>query len=388
MQLQASDIWDGLDRAVVKGMVVQEGDRFRLGESVRDYAREQVSGEDDARTRNRHFSFFAEMAIDTEHRVRGPKQRFWLNAFQNESENLRAALDWAFHNADLFAAGQEMLYNVTPFYFIRGAFAEALRWYEIALSLPVSSDHDLRSRLFRRAGLMALYNDDAQSKLWLQTALEEARMSGVEATIADALYSYGNYLHVHRRFDESLPYLLESLQQFRKLHDVYGMGFALARLGTTAFLTGDFDKARAHFNECLAVRTESEDTRGIGASFALLSALAMQQGEVAQAKGLCREALALFAELGTELDFADSLLVAAWIGALENKPQIAATLIGFSDTVSQNHNVRRDPAELEDYRRANEETRRRLDAEMFHEKWSAGRNLNVAQALELAKQVL
>ena len=82
------------DKSLLEVDVV-EG-RFRLLETIRQYAREQLlaAGEAEA-VRNRHLAFFLQYAKQAEPKLRSAKQLAWLDRLETEHDNLRTALAWA-----------------------------------------------------------------------------------------------------------------------------------------------------------------------------------------------------------------------------------------------------------------------------------------------------
>ncbi|MFI7357846.1 AfsR/SARP family transcriptional regulator [Streptomyces avidinii] len=110
-----------LDRLVERSLVVlvdrPEGDRrYRLLESVKEYARERLrAAGEEAGTRARHGTYYRELALRAEPLLRGPHQRLWL-----------ARLDAA--EAELYPAVQEALAHGRPVPALRTARALARYW--------------------------------------------------------------------------------------------------------------------------------------------------------------------------------------------------------------------------------------------------------------------
>ena len=88
---------DLLTTLVEKSLVVleSEGGRYRLLETVRQYAQERLneSGEGDA-TRARHLAFYLALAEKARPELVGPEQGAWLARLDLERENLLAAHAW------------------------------------------------------------------------------------------------------------------------------------------------------------------------------------------------------------------------------------------------------------------------------------------------------
>ncbi|MBB4702682.1 ATP-binding protein [Sphaerisporangium siamense] len=99
--LPGEDVLDVLARLVDKSLVVREGVRYRMLETVRAYAAERLaeSGERDA-VRRAHAGFFLELAATADPELRRARQVEWLAVLSAEHDNLTAALRWAIDSAD------------------------------------------------------------------------------------------------------------------------------------------------------------------------------------------------------------------------------------------------------------------------------------------------
>ncbi len=95
-KLPAERVPDLLSRLVDRSLVVREGDRFRLLESVAAYCAERLAeaGEENA-VRARFVRYCTESAERESERLRGPEQRCALDRLNAETVNLRRALDLA-----------------------------------------------------------------------------------------------------------------------------------------------------------------------------------------------------------------------------------------------------------------------------------------------------
>ncbi|MGA3219501.1 MAG: LuxR family transcriptional regulator, partial [Acidimicrobiales bacterium] len=149
----------GLLSALVDKSLVQvneEGDRYRLLETIRAYAAEELAaaGEDIA-TRDRHLSFFAELADEAENGMWTTALPSWLVVLDPEHDNLRAALDWSLASGQL-DTGARLLYGIGQLLFIRCFRAEGRRRCEELLA------HDLapvrRAELYYWAACLAQFS--------------------------------------------------------------------------------------------------------------------------------------------------------------------------------------------------------------------------------------
>ena len=92
-RLDPLDLVDGLTRLVDRSLVIVDRDtmRYRMLETIRQYAREQLiaAGEASA-VADRHFAVYAALAIESEEPTRGPAMVDWLDRLDAELDNLGA----------------------------------------------------------------------------------------------------------------------------------------------------------------------------------------------------------------------------------------------------------------------------------------------------------
>ena len=98
--LDAADVVDVLGQLVDKSLVVVDevdgGVRYRLLETIRQYARERLDASDDPVTlRRRHADHYVTLAEAAGPHLRGREHLEWTNVIARDIDNIRAALDWA-----------------------------------------------------------------------------------------------------------------------------------------------------------------------------------------------------------------------------------------------------------------------------------------------------
>jgi predicted ATPase/class 3 adenylate cyclase len=178
----AGDDWDTLDTLeslAEKSLVVADiGDgeqRFRLMESIREYARERLDGDDEtaaalerhART-FREFSDRAYVEWDTE-----PDAR-WLHRYTLELDNVRAALEWSFAGAERFETGASLAASAAPLFMRLSLLREGVSWCERALAQAEDVSIPVAARLHYAASM--LYHNLQMDERALKSANEAVRL--------------------------------------------------------------------------------------------------------------------------------------------------------------------------------------------------------------------
>jgi predicted ATPase/DNA-binding SARP family transcriptional activator len=132
---QDQDLWgteDLLAALVEKSLVVRAGDRYRLLETVREYALEQ-NQTDPAR----HAAYYVALAEQNEPLLRGPLQLEALKVFDAERANFDAAQAWAVREDELIAR-RMMAARTWHWLVMTKRFEEIWRWAPLTPDDPLS----------------------------------------------------------------------------------------------------------------------------------------------------------------------------------------------------------------------------------------------------------
>ncbi|MDA3647476.1 winged helix-turn-helix domain-containing protein [Saccharopolyspora indica] len=132
--IPAPRVLELLARLVDRSLVVRDGDRFRLLESVSAYSAERLAeaGERDA-VRDRFVHHYLELAERADRELRGPEQQRHLARLDAETANLRRALDLAIQGEQAEAA-LRLVNALTWYWYLRGRHGEARRSLQAALA--------------------------------------------------------------------------------------------------------------------------------------------------------------------------------------------------------------------------------------------------------------
>jgi len=270
----SDEVLDVLTSLVEKSLVIyEEGDggaRYRLLETVRQYARERLmeSGEMEA-VRGQHGAYFLALAREARPQLLGPEQKAWFDRLEREHDNLRAGLAWFREEADGAQAGLQMAESLWQFWHIRGYLREGREWLQGALARP------------------------------------EAQAPTAER--AKALNGAGNLASTQGDYAAARTLYEESLAIHQQLEDRLGIATAIGNLARVAYLRHDFPGARQRFEESLAIRQEMGDRRGIALSLNNLANVYHAEGDNAMAHRLYEEALATWRALGDTTNIAYAL---------------------------------------------------------------------------------
>ena len=311
--------------------------RFRMLETMREFAREQCAEEAFAALSRRHTAYFSQLAKQAEPELKGQQQADWLQRLEREHDNFCAALIQCQQSEaeDDKRTGLEIAAALWRFWYVRGHLSEGRKWFRLLLpSAPPDKADALQAKAWNSAGCLAWgQNDLDAARKMLETSLGMQRKLGDAIRIASALNNLGlvaraqgdcvaaicyhrealdiqrqnqdwrevalslnNLANVHaERGDDLTAQALysESVELWRKLEDKWGLALALSNLGSVSQRLGQYDTSRAFLMEGLAIRRQLNDKTGTAMSLTTLGMLACETRNFAAAANFHAEALRL-----------------------------------------------------------------------------------------------
>jgi predicted ATPase/DNA-binding SARP family transcriptional activator len=295
------DLLDGLvDQSLVLVDAVAGGLRYRMLETVRQYARDRLleAGEAEA-VQERHRDWFLMLAEEAEQGLGGESQTTWLDRLEVEHDNLRAALVWC-GTCGQGEAGLRLGGALGRFWERRGYYwTEGRAHLAGLLALPEAATRTAaRGRALNSAGTLARFQGDpVAARVLLEESLAIFRELENKEDIAWSLRSMANLAHDETEYGRARAPLEESLAIFRELGNKRGIAYALNDLGWVVRAQGDYEAARALLEESLAIWGELVDKNGLANSLLGLAHIAQATGDSQKAKALLEEGVALIREI-------------------------------------------------------------------------------------------
>ncbi|HEY3674832.1 MAG TPA: adenylate/guanylate cyclase domain-containing protein [Candidatus Tumulicola sp.] len=290
----ATDDWDTLDRLeslTEKSLVVAdvgEGEqRYRLMESIREYARERLNGEDEeVATLDRHartfreFSDLAYVEWDTQ------PGAGWLQRYALELDNLRVALQWSFEDEARLETAASLAASSAPLFMRLSLLREGVAWCERALANEGDVSANVGARL-RYAASMLYHN------------------LGMD--------------------DRALTCANEAAQIYERVGDERGLTRALSQVAYESAVRGNFlDAVRAAERALEKARTAGD--RRLLAATLQRCAMVTESTDLPLTRERYREAIDIFRTLGREDEMARAMLWWADAEGVSGNPQAAVAI--------------------------------------------------------------
>ena len=384
--LAPAKVTDGLQELADKSMIQIEpgidGDtRYRLLETIRDYAAGKLTSTDQARLRELHLAFYSRLTEEAfEARLhRGAMaehRRLW-----DEMADVRAALEVAKHDLD---TELHLLGNLRKLWMIF-APQEGLRRLFGALSGRTAkpSPGYVRS-LWSLQALVGQSGHQEKSLLSPAELVELAREAGEQALVA-AGYLGRAYVaeRVNRDLDTAREYLEKAVAEFRKFGNLPDLALALASIGGVELQRGDIGGARPWVEQALEVAVEAEDDYGAVGAHYVFGWLEFLAGDREGARRHFLAALDLVAE-GDVLSVAQQVEGLA-VAGLAADPGRAVTLFGAAARFREEVQT---PVQLPWsiwLEPAMAKARTSVPEKVAERAWNSGRAMSSAQLLALAR---
>jgi predicted ATPase/class 3 adenylate cyclase len=427
--LEAAEVLDLLSRLVDRSLVLvaePNGEpRYRLLETVRQYARDRLAetGEADA-VRGRHRDWFLELAEQGEAQLQGAPQAGWLDRFELEHDNLRAALDWCRRAQEDPDPGLRLSGALWRFWDVRGFWTEGRSWLEGALTHGGDAHTGARVKALIGAAYLGFYQGDFERAAAMAgESLELSRKLGDKRGTASCLNILGFEACRLERFDRAAALSDESLALSRETGDRFGVldarvvqSFvarargdfaraadlleeivtqartlgdrwrlieALNNLGLIKREQGDYARATAVLEETLTLAQELKDKAGSAFAESNLGIVAWYQGDLPQADALFKQSLTPRIELGDKRGISTSLLGLAAVATGRGEFERAAILFAAADALRQSIGVPLPPFIRNEYERLLGTTRAALGEEPFTRAWTKGQAITPEQAATL-----
>ena len=382
--LPSADIVDLLTTLADKSLVEVEPEalgqaRYRLLETVREYAAERLAAEGEAATLERRRRDYAvreteRLAAIGMAMVPAP----WsarvdvFRRFDLEAANLNEVLGSCLADGDA-ETGLRICNAARPVWIVRGTFAEGSGWIEKLLENGDAIRDAVRGPALaslaqlqmaagsRRAGELAVSALElcwaSGEEFWVagalnlltevalhsgnldesadraEEALKVARSGGDRfnegyalGTMAAVAAARGNLREAQQRGEEALAIM-------RAIEQLWGSARALLGLGDVARLRSEFGTARDYYLEALAILREIDARPEIARSLAGLGRIAIEQWDLVSARQHLTESLRLCYASGSRIGLARSLEVLARLAAMEAEPAVGVRLAAAATAV-------------------------------------------------------
>lgn len=306
--------------------------RFRVLETLREFALERLTGAEKAAAQQRHAGHFLRFSEDRIRRIRTSEEPMALGQLEADLENVRAAMDWS-ESAREWPLCARLALALARFLQRRGYQHEALQRVRTGLRAAEA--------LGEEAALTAaeLHREYASLHLdqfrWAEAREQARRALDLFVGRADAQGAaharnlLGLAATGERAFDAARTEFRAALEQFRQLDDPVGVAIVRSNLGLLESEDphGDREAAARHWQDSQAIYGDLDYPRGMAEVLTNLGALAQEQGDLEPALRYYRDALRVEQEQRYPFGVGRALSNLGEVALLREEPEQAARLL-------------------------------------------------------------
>lgn len=289
--LETVDVLGSLiEKSFVQVDVNAEGSRFRPLDIMREYGAGELAAAGLTEPAMRaHVVYYAEFAARGRD-LPGGSAVAWHRRLDDETHNLRAALDWCVANDP--ARAVRFAIDLYPYWRVRSTVTEArARFFAL---LPAGGiDRKDRAELLCRAASLATLQDDFSESLALSSeALALYREIGDDSGIGEALFRTAEVEHRKGRLDRAKTLYEEAGRLFVSGANARGEMLCRGNLGMIARQQGDYTKAKLLLEDAHARAVASGERRYAGEFVIVMGWVNVHLEDLAVSKRLFEAALA------------------------------------------------------------------------------------------------
>jgi non-specific serine/threonine protein kinase len=387
----AIDIVSGVRRLVEKSLVeFDPRGRYRLLDSMREFAFEKLdeSGEA-AALRLRHAEVFLALAEESVKHLNGPALMSSVEQLETEQDNLRAAMQWCFHNGQR-TLGLRIACELALFWSTRGHLSEGEHWLERGLQEGEETISDaLRARALAHASALAAYRaDTARAQILQERALALRQALGDKPGIGDSLTQLGAMAVAARNPTAARRLLEEALDCFQELGNKQMVALVACHLAIVTAQLGDYVRAAILGEQSLMLVEECGVTRWLPRACLSLGLILLRRGEDERSAELLRRAVLVARETGESWSVTLGLELYAHLAVGRGQPERAVVLLGGAAAL-HDHTEGASPLGIpNEVPATTTAARNRLGASRFRRALEHGRNSRLDDLIKVLQEPL
>jgi len=320
-QSTPGSVLDGIEHLLEKSLLIKTdlpgGEPwFHMLETIHEYASEQLKNSDLHTTvKERYAEYFLELSEEGEIGIQSPKQKFWMDKFSHNHENLISVLKYFEMNDEIEKLAQ-MAGALGYFWQYKGLFSEGIFWYRRILNIELKKQI-LEDKI--NIGLGILLRESGQhkaSRKVLVNVLDSKTSNNRNRTLmkfelAWTIYRLNDFEASEEVFNTVLQWAEEQRDEPLKAKCQFGIGAIYWR-------RDDFKKAEQYYLTALVVQKAIGDPSSIAQIINNLGLLYAQTGDLDRADNSFCQSLVLFKKVG---DFANMRITLNNLGNLNFERQ-------------------------------------------------------------------
>jgi predicted ATPase/Flp pilus assembly protein TadD len=368
---------DTLASLVEKSLVRQGEDRFRMLETIREFALERLEeSREPEQVKRRHVEFFLALAEreKSEPRHQSSAQLERLDA---DHDNFRASFHFARELGDR-RLELRLASALLEFWEIRSHLSEGLERIREALDRDPDAPAEIRGHALGLGSLFAIKQGDFETARGMA---EEKRQlhaaAGDERGVGEAMHFLGLIAMEDGRFDEARTLYEQGKATRERFGDESGVQSSVHNLGLLAMIQGDYGRAHTDLESSLALARKLGSEQQEANSLCDLGFAELGDGRLDHARARLREGLASAARLGWKENVAYCLVGLGAVAVTEGELELVGHLLGQADLLVEELQLSFEPYAEAARAQVERELRSRLGDDRLEALRAEGRSLSM-----------
>jgi non-specific serine/threonine protein kinase len=370
-----------VDHSLVRQVELDDGTSwFTMLETIREFAHERLAASGDANHLHQRLAGYLRQHFEAIWLDWGNANATrWLRQCERERDNLRSALAWAVvHDPE---TALRLTVAVVSYWWQRGQFSEARRWFELGLRPADRVSDAARANALVYAGMMATEQGDVvEGQRLAEEGLALARLLGADETAALGLVVLARIAVQTQDLVHAALLYEQSVLLFRATGGRW-FGGTLGELSWVLIYLGHYDHAARFIVEALDESRRLGDAQSIAHNLNYSALLALRRGDQRRAHELLVESVTVQRPLRAPVTVAQTLEVCGWLACDQAQPERAARLLGAASKVRETMGTPLYPADRGQHDAYVRRAQAQIDAAAWDRAWAAGQALSMDEAL-------
>jgi predicted ATPase/class 3 adenylate cyclase len=328
-----------VDKSLVQIDRSQEETRYRMLESVRQYAWQKASITSEAEEiRSQYISYYLQLAEE------GEKKSYWggdttlPKRLAVDFDNFRTALVWCFEDVENYGElGLRLAGALWIVWWTFGYLNEGRDWLERAIESDITGGAP-RAKALTNLGCIAWQQGDYQiagGHTKESITIYRDQVTEDRPGLANAIHIRGHVIFDQKDYSQARSLFEESLTKYRQLEDQENILLLVSDLGMVDYHEGDYQSAKLRYEECLGIARQREDLINIVNNLLRIGDIARLERDYESAAASYEESLEILKDMELNLELASNLHKLGYIARFRGDFQKAAQLFTDSLTMQQ-----------------------------------------------------
>lgn len=299
-----------LSRLVNKSLVVAEParpqtTRYRMLDTIREYAQEKLQQSGEAEWRRRHADYFADWCTGAARLLVSLDQVLWLQRIDEEQANIRLALEWSLSEQPDTAL--RLAAAMGSFWWMRRSLGEGFEWLSRALEVETTNREYRAAALVARARLSRRRGDYATALRDAEECSAISRELGLKLELARALTMMGIVTSHNGEHEAAARFFDEAKRLAEAEGDRERLASSLNNLAVNESARGNLDVALDHIVRASAIADETGDKFLKANILDTVGRINLRLGNHEIARRSYRESLTISSDFKDTMNIADGL---------------------------------------------------------------------------------